>query len=89
VIRAVATVNNRCTMFVGLDRNNTTMLHEGHPIAIDVQAIMAQVPADQVQDLVIFAGETLKAAHEELGEYLPLPPFDQPEGGDDRPPVAP
>lgn len=80
MLKVVTTVNNRRTLFLGLDRENTTRLHEGKPIAVDVQALMAQAKdAGPVQDIVIVAAETVELIHRELSRYLPLPPL-SPEG---------
>lgn len=76
MLKIVATVNNRQTLFLGLDRRNTTALHAGKPIAVDAQALLAQSKdGGPVQDIVICAGETLEDIHRELGQYLPLPPM--------------
>lgn len=71
MLKVVATVNNRQTLFLGLDRQNTKRLHAGEPIHFDLQALTAQI-AD-VQDVVICAGETVAEIHAELSQYLPLP----------------
>lgn len=69
MLKVVAMVNNRRTLFCGLDRENTKRLHAGQPIAIDAQAV-AGAP---VLDVVLFAGETLEDCHAELGKYIELP----------------
>lgn len=77
MLKIVATVNNRQTLFLGLDRENTTRLHEGKPIAVDAQALTQQSQGGPVQDIVLCAGETLDDLHKELGQFLPLPPMKQ------------
>ena len=77
MLKIVATVNNRQTLFLGLDRENTTRLHEGKPIAVDVQALNQTSRGGPVQDVMLCAGETLEDIHRELGQYLPLPPMGQ------------
>lgn len=78
MIKIVSTVNNRQTLFLGLDRANTTRLHEGQPIVFDAQVLLRGLD-EPVQDIVICAGETLEELHGELSKYLPLPPFTTPE----------
>lgn len=57
-IKAIARVNNRTTLFVGLSRANTTRLHEDQPIPIDLKAMLQLTPnVDEIEDLVIFAEE--------------------------------
>jgi hypothetical protein len=74
MLQVLTTVNNRTTLLLGLDRENTARLHDGQPIVVDAQALLAQVDSDRVQDVAIFAGETLADLHRDLSEYLPLPP---------------
>lgn len=77
MLKVLATVNNRRTLFLGLDRVNTARLHEGKPIHVDAQALAATAEGP-VQDVVLFAGETTAEIHAELSQYLPLPPFQEP-----------
>ena len=86
MLKAVATVNNRRTLFLGLDRTNTERLHGDQPIVIDVQALLAGGPYTDVQDLVITAHETLADAHAAWSELMPLPPY-RDVGPDDAPHV--
>lgn len=73
MIKVLAQINNRQTLILGLDRENTTRLHSGKPIAIDIQALAAQ--HDSVQDVVICAGESLGDIEAELLDLgLVLPP---------------
>jgi hypothetical protein len=44
----------------------TTRLHKDMPIPVDVQALLATSDLNDVQDVVIFAGET----EHEMGEQL-------------------
>ena len=86
MLKVVAEVNNRRTLFVGLSRENTVRMHRGQPIAVDVQALLAQVKeVGDVQDIIIFAGESDRDVHATLAEYLPLPPFSEPDNTDTRP----
>lgn len=73
MIKMVATVNNRRTLFLGLSRENTTRLHDDQPIAVDVQALLALLPVDDVQDVVIFAGETEESMADQLRQYGVIP----------------
>lgn len=75
MIRVVATVNNRITLFLGIDRENTERMLAGSPITCDAQALATNSPGP-IQDIVIYAGETLEAAHTQLAQYLPLPPYE-------------
>lgn len=75
MLKIVASVNNRETLFLGLDRENTTRLHEGKPIVVDAQALTAQLKHGPIQDVVLCAGETLDDIHAELSQYIPLPPM--------------
>lgn len=78
MIRLVAEIHNRRTMLLGLDRENTSRLHAGKPIVVDLQAMSSNVEGD-LQDLVLCAGETLGDIHDELSRYIPgLPPFEEP-----------
>lgn len=77
MLKVLTTVNNRRTLFLGLDRENTNRLHGGKPIAVDVQALAATVDGE-VQDVVLFAGETLADVHAELSQFVPLPPLEEP-----------
>jgi hypothetical protein len=70
MLKVGATVNNRRTLFLGLDRTNTTRLHAGEPIAVDVQALAVGV-GGPFQDVVLFAGETLEDMATELDKYVP------------------
>jgi hypothetical protein len=80
VIKMLAQLHGRRTLFLGLTRENTARLHGNEPIAVDVQALLAQVPeSDAVQDVIIFAGEDLKQVHGQLKPFFPdLPPFEEP-----------
>lgn len=78
MLKILATVNNRRTLFLGLDRTNTDRLHEGKPIPVDAQALAATTPGGPVQDIVLLAGETQAEIHAELSKHLPLPPFQEP-----------
>ena len=72
VLRVVATVNNRRTLFLGLSRENTRRLHQNEPIPVDAQALAQTSLLDgPIQDVVLFAGETEDACAEELGRWLP------------------
>lgn len=75
MLKVVATVNNRRTLFLGLDRENSNRLHEGKPIVVDLQAL-APVGDGRLQDLVLCAGQTLAEVHAELSQFLPLPPWE-------------
>lgn len=76
MLRVVANINNRRTLFLGLDRNNTDNLHVDQPIVVDYQALMQTSGGQPVQDIVIFAEETLEQVHQNLLDAgLPLPPY--------------
>lgn len=77
MLKIVSKVNNRNTLFLGLDRTNTTRLHEGKPIVIDAQALVGGGP--RIQDIVLCAAETLEELHAELSKHLPLPAFVEPD----------
>lgn len=83
MLKIVATVNNRKTLFLGLDRANTTRLHLGKPIVVDAQALIP-TGTGQVQDIVLCAAETAAELHAELSRYMPLPPYVE-TGPDDAP----
>lgn len=78
MLKIVATINNRQTLFLGLDRENTARLHEGEPIAVDIQALVHGSNGVPIQDIVLCAGETLADLHRDLSQFLPLPPMEQP-----------
>jgi hypothetical protein len=72
MLKVIATVNNRRTLFLGLSRENTRRLHKGQPIPVDAQALTQGALLDgPIQDVVLFAGETEDACAEELGQWLP------------------
>lgn len=71
MLKAMALVNNRRTLFLGLSRENTRRLHEGLPIAVDAQALAQMAQGEPVQDIVLFAGETEEACAAELAQYFP------------------
>ena len=77
MIRAIGELNNRRTLFVGLDRRNTTRMHEDEPIVVDAQALLAAVGDErQIQDIIIFAEETPEEAHARLKGIFPdLPEY--------------
>lgn len=77
MLKIVAKVNNRSTLFLGLDRTNTTRLHEGKPIVLDAQALVGGGP--RIQDIVLCAGETLEEIHAELSKHMTLPAYVEPE----------
>lgn len=79
MIKAVAHINNRATLILGLDRRNTDSIHAAKPIVVDLQAILQGSPnTEAVQDIVIVAGETLQQVHADLARFLPLPPYEEP-----------
>lgn len=75
MLRIVATVNNRQTLFLGLDRTNTDRMHQGDPVVVDLQALTANIE-QPVQDIVLCADETLADIHADLSRFLPLPPLE-------------
>ncbi len=86
MLKVLATVNNRRTLFLGLERENTARLHDDKPIVLDLQAMTQSIEmAAPVQDIVILAGETLRDVYAQLLEVMPeLPPYVEPEP--DQPP---
>lgn len=76
MLKIVAVVNNRKTLFLGLSKVNTSRLLDGKPSVIDVQALVAG--AEPVQDIVLCAGETDKVVYDELAQYIDLPPYREP-----------
>ena len=79
MIKMIATINNRRTLFLGLERTNTDRLHDDQPIPIDLQAMLATTDVPDVQDIVLLAGETLAEVYAQLAEGIPgLPPFQEP-----------
>lgn len=76
MLRVVVTINNRRTLFLGLDRANTKRLHNGQPIVTDIQAL-GSTESDPIQDIVLCADETLGDLHTKLSKYLPLPPIEK------------
>lgn len=77
MLKAIATLNNRRTLFLGLQRENTKRLHDDKPIVIDLQALLAG--DDPIQDIVIYAAETHRGLHDQLTSLgLPMPPFVEP-----------
>lgn len=80
MLKIVAVVNNRRTLFLGLARTNTERLHDDQPIVVDSQAI-GGIEVDgfpcPIQDIVLLAGESLADVHAQLiAAGLPLPPFE-------------
>lgn len=74
VLKVVAQVEGLNVLFCGLDRENTTRLHDGRPIVVELLELIASMPEDSTIDrLVVFAGETLEDCRRELGHFLPLP----------------
>ena len=62
MIKLLTVLNNRRTLMLGLSRANTERLHDDQPIAVDLQALLLMAghgtAFPDVQDVVIFAGET-------------------------------
>lgn len=72
MLKIGVTVNNRRTLFLGLDRNNTDRLHRDQPIPVDIQALAQGGDLDgPFQDVVLVAGETLSEIATTLDRYIP------------------
>jgi hypothetical protein len=71
VLKILTQVNNRTTLILGLSRDNTSRLHQGQPIPVNVQALTQTGRTGPVQDVIICAGETEDALTDELAQYLP------------------
>lgn len=80
MLKIVTTLNNRRTLILALERVNTDRLHQDMPMVIDLQALRQSADYDEpFQDLVIFAEETLEAAHAKLVDLgLPMPGWQEP-----------
>lgn len=79
MIKLYAEINNRRTLILGLSRMNSAKLHNGQPIAIDVQALTQATEGSRPpQDIIICAGDTEEAIYIELREHMPqLPPIEE------------
>lgn len=79
MLKAMAQINGRKTLILGLERANMERLIADQPIAIDVQALLQATPSiDEVQDIWLVGGETLADVHADLAKGLPMPPFEEP-----------
>jgi hypothetical protein len=79
MLKIVAEVNNRQTLFLGMSRLTTAKLHMGQPIPIDIQALAQTSGGKPIQDVILCAGDTDKDVYDELKKYMPqLPPFVEP-----------
>jgi hypothetical protein len=73
MIKVVGIINNRRTLILGLSRENTTRLHKDQPIAVDVQALLTPTDILDIQDIIVFAGETEESMATQLRKYGVVP----------------
>jgi hypothetical protein len=73
MIKVVGIINNRRTLILGLSRENTTRLHKNQPIAVDVQALLTPTDILDIQDIIVFAGETEESMATQLRKYGVVP----------------
>lgn len=81
MIKVFVHVNNRATLILGLSRNNTEHLHKDHPIAVDLQALLATNTTKVPQDIWIIAGETEEEMYAQLRRAMPNAFADAEAGG--------
>lgn len=79
MIKMIATLGGKKTLFLGLERLNTEKMHDGKPIRVDVaELIEGFEDKDAFDEVIVWAGETLEDAYNELREAIPdLPPYEE------------
>lgn len=84
MLKIVANLDGRATLFLGIDRENTSRLHADMPIKVNAEELLEPTGMDQVQDVVLIAGETMADILDQLRRAgLPLPD-DLPDEGEYR-----
>lgn len=74
MIKAIAVVNGRTTLLLGLSVENFGRMMADKPIAVDVQAMFAMPEPRPIQDVVLIAGEFEEAMVQALREAgWPIP----------------
>lgn len=79
MIKVVIQMGKSRTLFIGLDRTNTDRLHNDEPIMLHLGDLLKKAKLVEVDEIVIFADETLDAAYHQLDTHIPgvLPPFQE------------
>lgn len=74
MLKIVANVGGRATLFLGIDRANTERLHADMPIKVNAEELLEPTSMDKVQDVVLVAGETVADLIDQLRRGgMPIP----------------
>ena len=80
MLKAIATIGNRRTLIIGLERENWNRINADMPIALNVRELLADSPnTDAIDDIWLIGGETLADVHAQLKVVIPtMPDYEEP-----------